>query len=185
MKSARLVLVATLAVSCWFSAVPARAEQPDPELKSGSSALLYSLLGTALPVGVGLAAATGNEGPNASPAPGLLVFSGAIFGPSLGHFYAGRPGRALGGIGLRVLGGAGMVAGFAMSWDRASDSAGGGDVLFGAGAALWIGSAVWDIASAPHSARVQNEKARKQRASLGVAAVGASRAPGLRLDVPF
>ena len=188
MIRARFLLVAAVALWQFALPLPGRAGEPGDSLKSGSSALIRSFLGTVGPVGIGLAMSAGDEEDGATLASALLMSGGVLVGPSLGHFYAERPGRALVGIGIRVLGGAGMIGGFAIAWEsdwwNESDSTA-GEALFLAGAAVTAASAIVDIATAPQSARRHNEKIGRARVSLAPAAVGHARAPGLRLDVTF
>src|SRR5689334_4211896 len=68
----------------------AAAQEQGAPRKSGSTAFLWSFAGTAVPwvVAFGSSAELG-------AAPAALVTVGMLAGPSLGHFYAGRPGRAL------------------------------------------------------------------------------------------
>ena len=70
---------------------------PTAPRRSPATAGLLSLGATAVPLAVGVAAFEEDS---------FLAFwtgvGGLVLGPSAGHFYAGRPGRALGGIGLRA-----------------------------------------------------------------------------------
>jgi hypothetical protein len=124
-------------------------------LKSPSRAFLYSFLGTAMPVGIGGASALGN---NELSAGALVAIGGAVIGPSLGHFYAQRRGRAIRGILIRGAAAGIMAATFPSSND--------GDKVGNEGlSAPFIGASivgVWffvaDIAGAAHSARAHNQK---------------------------
>ena len=129
--------------------------------KSPGRAFLYSFLGTAIPVGVGGGAALGN---NELSAGALVAIGGAIVGPSLGHFYAQRHGRAIGGIVARGVA-AGMITGAVYSSNLSVASA-----LFYGGSALGIVFFVTDIAGAPHSAHVHNETVAG-RVRIGVASM--------------
>jgi hypothetical protein len=188
--AARIVPVIALSLCLVLPGPPARGQEPDRDLKSGRSAFLCSLLGTAVPVGLGAAVLSADSESGGGALAGLAVVGGSLVGPSLGHFYAGRTGRALGGIGIRLVAGAAIVGGFGMSFDSGGgswgfESDGDGDALMAAGAALWVTSTIVDIATAPHSAHVRNEKILKRRASVGPAPIGPSHAPGIRVDVPF
>jgi hypothetical protein len=86
----------------------------DLRLKSESTALKYSLYGTLVPIGTGLAIhdITGAR----------LIVIGALIGPSLGYFYGGEPRRAMIGIGVRVgIGAVTVVAAIAVG-DAAAKS---------------------------------------------------------------
>ena len=67
-----------------------------PSRRSPGTAFALSLGLTAIPVGAGLA--IGND------TGGWMFLSGVVIGPSMGHFYAGQPGRALGTTALRAAG---------------------------------------------------------------------------------
>ena len=71
-----------------------------PARKSPGTAFVLSLTSTAAPILLGAAIQ--------DDAGAVLVLSGLIVGPSVGHLYAGQVGRGLGTIGLRA---AGTVAG--------------------------------------------------------------------------
>ena len=111
----------------------ARPELPTPEtgpgFKSGTTALMWSLLGTLVPIGVGVVASSTAGEASDNPLPGFLILGGMLVGPALGHFYAGRSGHALAGIGIRTLTLAAFLGGAAASWNGDS----GGDALLLAG----------------------------------------------------
>jgi len=133
-----------------------------PGFKSGTTALMWSLLGTIVPVGAGVLGASMAAEGSSDPTPGLLFLGGMLVGPALGHFYAGRPGRALAGIGVRTVSLAGLLGGFAASWNNNS----GGDALFLAGLVLSATAVAWDIAKAPHSAEVHNRTIQPGRVTI-------------------
>lgn len=117
-------------------------ENVSPELKSESRALGYSLVSTLVPT-----------------ATLILAVPGLIVGPSTGYFYAGMPGRAWAGIGLRVVGVGGMVGSFAIcGWD-----CGPGESAYNvawavllSSAGILVSSAVYDIATVKAAVRKQN-----------------------------
>ena len=151
------------------SITPAAARAMSP-----GRAFLYSFFGTVTPVGVGGATALGN---NELSAGSLVAIGGAVVGPSLGHFYAQRYGRAIRGIVIRGVATA-IVAG-TVTTDTRSD----GLAALSAGALLvGITSFVVDIAGAPHSARVHNETVAG-RVRLGVAPLAGP--PGVAVRVTF
>lgn len=79
-------------------------ERPFAPPKSPTVAFYTSFLGTAVPVLAGLALMQ-----TPSEHGGTLIYAGLLAGPSVGHFYAGRPGRgtktalARGGLTLLAL----------------------------------------------------------------------------------
>jgi len=138
-------------------------------IKSERTAFLWSFLGTAVPVAVSAPFVWTAEAPEAA----AVILAGAlVIGPSLGHFYADRSGRALTGIGIRLLAGAGIATVGLIAASSEEPSAGdGGTGLLVAGAAL----VAWDIIAAPHSARVHNERVRQRRTAVGITpSIGAS-----------
>ena len=147
-----------------------------PRAKSSATALYWSLFGTFVPALLSAPQVGDGQGP-------AIVFLGAVvIGPSLGHFYAARPGRAVGGITLRAAALTGVVAGVAMAWN--SESTHGGPLAV-AGLAIGATSLIVDIASAPGSARLHNQRAEQGRLVLGVTPPCSSRGPGLCANVSF
>ena len=151
--------------------------QPSSSERSESKALLLSLVATVVPGTLSaLAMSESSENRGAD-----LVFLGSVVvGPSLGHFYAGRPGRALLGMGIRTAALVGLSAAVAISWDEEST---GGDGLALASLGIGAASIVWDIATAPASARRYNDTHRENRLSIGLGAVGS--APGILVAASF
>ena len=148
--------------------------------KSGSTAFLSSFLATGILGGAAIIVnqSTGDRDHQSDVASmTALGITAYLAGPSIGHFYAGQTGRAWLGIGLRGLIGLGCTAALVtlVDEDSANDQEALGATLLVAGA----GAVVIDIVTAPRSARIHNEKAR--RMSIGPASVGG--APGLRVDV--
>ncbi len=185
MNPARILRMALLAALCCGLYTPARAQEEVPPAKSPSGALTYSLLGTFVPVcvgvGIGLTGSSSSTGEEAQAAAVVVSAAGLLVGPSLGHFYAERWGRGLAGIGIRAVGAAGVVGGIAMEWNNPEGD--NSDGIIAAGCGLILGSIIWDVASAPHAARDWNRDAANHRVSVRPAVVGQARAPGLRLDV--
>ena len=103
-------------------------------------------------------------------------------GPSLGHFYAARPGRALGGIGLRTLALLGVAGGVAVAWDS-EDAGGGALALLGLG--LCGTSLIADIATAPHSVQIHNDNMQEGRIAFGITPSRHTPGLGLRAEVCF
>ncbi len=133
-------------------------------MKSETGALLWSLLGTVVPV----AASAPFVWTPASPSGAAVLLVGAvIIGPSLGHFYAARPGVAFAGIGVRLLAGAGVAVGGLASTSEGGATSG-SNAMAAIGAIVGGASIVWDILRAPHSARVHNNQVRQGRISLRI-----------------
>ena len=146
-----------------------------PGFKSGTTALMWSLLGTLVPIGVGVVASSTAGEASDNPLPGFLILGGMLVGPALGHFYAGRSGHALAGIGIRTLTLAAFLGGAAASWNGDS----GGDALLLAGLVASATSVAWDIVRAPHSAEVHNRTIQPGRVSMVVSPL--HNAAGVRL----
>jgi hypothetical protein len=152
--------------------------------KSGKTALLLSLLGTAVPAAATLPLIWESSGTSVAHTSAILCTGAYLLGPSLGHFYAGRPGRAFAGIGIRVLAGAGVaIAGLGSGSEGGVTS---GQAALGvAGAIVGAASVIYDIASAPHSARVHNDELRQERVTIGILFTEDLRGVGLRAKVTF
>src|SRR5262245_56687223 len=163
------------------SVVVSPGTEPRPGMKSGATAFWWSLLGTAVPVGTASIGLYRND--QSSNVTGAVLVGGLIIGPSLGHFYASRPAPGLIGIGIRTLATAAVGAGVGAALDDSnmSDFA----VLGVTGAIVGTASVIWDIASAPHSARVHNERAQRGHTTLGITPSMGSAGLGLRAAVSF
>jgi len=149
--------------------------------KPPGRALLYSFLGTAVPVGIGTATALGN---NTLSAGALVALGGGVVGPSLGHFYAHRSGRAIRGILIR--GAAAGIGGVALtSASRSDDSKPGEAWVFLACAVVGAGSLIADITGAPGSARRHNEDVVGARISVTPFAGSVVGAPGAGVRLAF
>ncbi len=144
-------------------AVSAESGEEAPGLRSKKTALLWSLLGTALPTAASAPLVWKARG---APDGAAIILVGAlIIGPSLGHFYAARPGPAFAGIGIRALaGGAVAVGGLAAGSEQGATS--GSNAMAAIGAIVGGASLVWDILRAPHSAQVHNDKVRRGQVGI-------------------
>jgi len=181
---ARPWLVIVLALVSLISCAPRACAEEIPftsDSLSGTTAFLHSFGGTAIPIAMGVFASTRSQG--SGGAGGFLVVSGYLFGPSMGHFYAGRSGRAFKGIGIRIASLVGVAAAAALSWNKTPSDSGGEAGLAIACAGLGALDAVVDIASASHSARVHNEEMRQSRLHLAPARIGM--APGIQVQTTF
>lgn len=175
------IALATLLLSSPAVTRAGAATDSIPGYRSPGTAVLLSTLGTVVPVAVGLAV-TGQEdryGRKDDTTPALLIWSGYLIGPSLGHFYAGRPGRAFAGVGIRALATVAVGAAIAATWNEESSAA---DALGVAGLVTGAYCTIYDIAQAGHSAKVTNEKLA---ARVSVEPTVISNAPGVGVSVTF
>jgi hypothetical protein len=157
-------------------------EEATPEIKSGKTALLWSLLGTGVPAAVG-AFDVYRANSSDSVVPGILLVGGLLIGPSLGHFYAGRPGRAWKGIGIRAVAGLGLTVAVAETLGESTEQH--LEVLGGVCAVLGGVVIAWDIVAAPHSAHFHNDEVRRARTNIGIAPSVGAAGLGLRADASF
>src|SRR5262245_3082701 len=177
MNAVRWLWVGCLAALVFAPGAAAGAEEP-PGYKSPDHALLWSFLGTAVPVG---GAFIGDQQGWGS-ATAILGLGGAVVGPSLGHFYAQRPGRAWLGIGVRTL----ALGGLALSAQNLlSEETSGGDAMLVLSFVAGTGMAVYDIATAPKSAKAHNAQLQAVRITVSPVLLGQEKAPGVRVDVAF
>ncbi len=135
-----------------------------PGYKSPSTATGMALLGTTVPVALMFLAASESSGSSDSGGLVLMGLVGSIFGPGLGHSYAGENGRFWSGAGWRTLAWSSLVVAVAISWDD-TDSSSGAFLAVG-GAALYLVSTVYDIATASDSADRHNEKLESREVTL-------------------
>lgn len=78
--------------------VPAARTQSPPARKSPTGAFFLSFAATAAPMAAGVAVQ--------NDAGAYVFLGGLVLGPSIGHFYAARPGRGLATAALRAVGSA-------------------------------------------------------------------------------
>ena len=169
---------------------PGGAWGPDPSLpprsdltgaegdKSPSTAGLLSAFSTLAPIGIGFTfTAFAERNAHELTMAGLVMVStGAVLGPSIGHFYAGEPGRGLGMTGLRLLAfgnavGLSVLGIGSLSYREYDDGYGGGSndstlgiAMIGFGAAsgcAGLGLMILDLNDAPSAARRANREARE------------------------
>jgi hypothetical protein len=157
--------------------------------KSPSKALSLSLVSTGVPLIIGLGLAVADAPAPADTYSAILILGGVVVGPSVGHFYAGNTGHGVLTIGLRSVGLAGGTLGLYL-WAIAEvenvESVGAlGIIIFVPSAALMLGSAVYDIATASGAARKYNEKKRLSRFSIGPTYIAAESTPGIAVKYRF
>ena len=149
----KLAVAATLILTASPALAQPAAREP-PEEKSEQTALGLSLLGTIAPVALLIGAAKADQ-PELATAGAI----GMLVGPSLGHWYAGR--YVTGGMLVRGGGTALMLAGVVRAIgsldceERCSDD---GGVLMAAGAVMFVGGTLYDLATAGRAARAWNEQ---------------------------
>jgi len=131
-------------------------QEPLQGERSPGTAFALSVLGSAVPVGVGLLLP--DEPGN------LILVTGATVGPSLGHFYADHPGRAWLGIGIRLAALGVTLAAASTTIMETQTSSADGIVVFGT--VLFCASGIIDIATAPASANAKNRELEEHRFEL-------------------
>jgi len=135
-----------------------------------------SALGTLVPMAAGFV--VGAADPEGSTLRADLLDAGLLAGPSLGHFYAREPKRALFGVGVRA-------AGFAVFFMADNLASGTGEAAIGTlGFGVVVASVLHDIVSAKKSAREHNEEIERQGARAAPLLQLASRSLtiGVRLE---
>jgi hypothetical protein len=160
-----------------------------PKAKSPEKAVLISLAGTVISYGI-LMSTSGNG--NDMGITNVIVLGGTLIGPGLGHNYAGNEGRMWRGIGIRAaacgltLLGAGLV--LDATWNSNEGSEAPGIFFIFAGSIAFLGSSVYDIATADDSARKYNEEnglAAKAKISISPTYFVQHQAPGAAITLNF
>lgn len=137
------------------------------ELKDPGKAIGASLGGTLLPSLPLLACATGRDVDSYIVVGSIVLsLSGFIIGPSAGHFYAENSARGNISMGLRtvfaLVGGAGVLTGFANLCSEDFGAAKGGATIAVASGICILGSAAYDILTCPQSVEKYNQSIRNQ-----------------------
>lgn len=153
-----------------------------PGPKSETKALLWSLLGTAVPVTASAPTAFGERDGSGKDAAAIVFVGSLVVCPSLGHFYAARSGRALKGMGIRALAFASLGAIVAATWDENSPA---GEAASFISLGLGATAVAWDIVKAPESARLHNDEARRMRVTIRLGPSRGASGPGLRAEASF
>lgn len=161
MRVAAAVTLVTLTSSVAF----ANPDEPAYEYKSPARATALAAGGTAVGLAGVYLGAQMREGGDAP-----IMFMGAvatIIAPSAGAWYAEDTYRFTPGMGVRILGALVMAFGYANAVDRACESDSActlpirtreSDATLGVGAALVVGGAIWDIATAGRYANEANAR---------------------------
>ncbi len=185
-----LCLLATRASAQPYTPPAAPAEPPPAPVqpgapKSETTALLLSLGGTLLPVGLAIGAASSTDSPRTYSWLAVSTVVSATFGPSIGHWYAGK--GATRGLGLRLAGGATALLGVGLALAECPISFSGdpcepglGIVLLAIGGAVFVGGMVDDVVTAPRRVWRYN-----QERGFGVAPVVTPSSTGLALGGRF
>jgi hypothetical protein len=165
------------------SSLSSGVEERMPGTKSGTTALLWSFLGTAAPAAACLPFVWAPNKGGLGDAAAVGLAGALLVGPSLGHFYAGRPGRAFAGVGLRTLAGAAVAVGLAAGISEGGSTEG-SNALAAVGAVVGGAVVVWDIVSAPKSAKLHNQELREGSA-VNVGLLSGPHGLGLRASLSF
>jgi len=163
------------------------------DLKDPSRARLLSTTATLVPLAVAGAVATIPRGRSQARdvVSGILATAGLLAGPSAGSIYADNWSRARRGMLIRTGGGALALAGVTV---LAASAFGGGDdrmgvaghLVFGSGAAVVVGSAVYDIVrSSVRSVEEHNEAVRTSRSVSVTPWMPGEGGAGLQVRISF
>ena len=162
---------------------PITTAEPAPGTKYSVTAFAASFFGTALPC-VASSVYIDSKGEASEALAGFPILAAYLGGPSLGHFYAGRPKRALVGVGIRSAAAVGFAIGLGIEAEKSYDAPSANTLML-LSVMVGLGSTVVDVFDAPHSVTVHNAELGHSRINLTPAAVGVARAPGVRVDVTF
>lgn len=153
----------------------------EPELKSETKAMFYSLLATAIPVGIGVAA-NGDAG-------AMMMAFGVSIGPSVGILYSEDIDRAAMGMGVRTSGvGIAAIGGLFHVLESLSNEDGltAGDIMIAGGLSLTAASMLYDIfVESPKAARRYNECKKRKDIDLNPWVNPLNSAAGIHLKVRF
>lgn len=160
---------------------------PPVKLKSEKKAMTMSIVATVVPWAVFLPLGlreSHEPGLNGGETVALVAFLAIPLGPSLGYFYAGATGRGLLGMGLRLVGMAGIIGGSASLFnDDADESLMTGLVV--AGACVLAGSYILDFAGLKKAVRRHNLKVQGLQVSLAPVVSPRSKTLGFQLRLGF
>ena len=147
---------------------------PDPPMPSPRAAQAFSLIGTAIPIGM-MGRALASEDWKL----GTKGFFLLIPGPSIGYVYGGQPWRGLASAGVRLAGATAFTASLAICWDFCSDSS-----LFWASVLGWGGLGLMAVSAVYDVARVglDVQRANVRRASRAAPTIHVA-ADGVRLGL--
>lgn len=163
---------------------PVSADTTDvqPQPKSPSKALVWSLCGTILPNIIGISMDAVSDKEDVEIAAAAVANAGTVLGPSVGYFYGGVHKRGWTGSAIR-----GVFTGFfLLAANEAEDSRGDGEELVASAIATFIiVHAIVDIAQVDGAVRKRNEKLRQTGWMLTPKYFAKSKTPGLQLQITF
>lgn len=157
-------------------------------LRSPNKAFIQGILWTGVPIALGVALE------QATDASGMLVLGGMVGGPSAGHFYTANDRQAWTGLAIR---GGGLVVAFVgaaiaiSNWNlfnpESNDDEGEavGFTMTLVGVSVIMADGVYDLLTAPRSARRYNEQHQAISLQMTPTYFTAARAPGLSVRVRF
>jgi hypothetical protein len=160
---------------------------PSINLKSEKKAMTLSLVGTlaslAMFLPFGLREGHDPGGLNGGEAIALVGALALPVGPALGYFYTGATGRGFLGIGLRLLGIAGMVGGgFGLNGSGEETLM---KVFIVGGACVTVASTIYDFATLKKTVRRHNLKAKSMQMAVAPVVLPKSRTYGLQFQLSF
>ena len=135
--------------------------------KSAANAVALSLFGTIIPGAASIPFVTRDiPKSNWNEAVGVtLIGTGVLFGPGLGHIYAGNRHAFYRGLTIRGIGGGIMLLGVVSMESIFDEDEGAAFMIFLGGLSALV-SMVYDIATADNSARDFNERQRQSAISV-------------------
>ena len=146
--------------------------------KNPNTALLWSLVGTAIPVV--LTATNGDL---------VLTLAAWTVGPSFGYFYGGLWGRGLLGMGIRSCGEVLLLFGgfvtWIESWSSDPKDLEKADFLMKAGIGVVLASTIWDLVTVKGSVAKRNKKLREQTLAISPLFNPQTKAVGIAFQVRF
>ena len=156
------------------------------KLKSEKKAMTMSIAATVVPWAVFLPLGlreSHEPGMNGGEAVALVAALAIPIGPSLGYFYAGATGRGLLGMGLRLVGIAGILGG-GFGRDASGDEGLMTGFIVGGVCAL-AGSYIWDFAGLKRAVRRHNLKVQGLQVAMAPVVSTRTRALGMQVRLSF
>lgn len=182
-----LILALVLLVNpAWTREDPETGESDDVPLsglasvsdKNPNTALLWSLVGTAIPVALTVL--------NGDP---VLTLAAWAVGPSPGYFYGELWGRGLLGMGIRASGEAMLLFGgfitWIESWSSDPKDLGKADFLMKAGIGVVLASTIWDLVTVRNAVQKRNLGQRRHTLALAPLYIPTTKAVGVAFQVRF
>ena len=145
--------------------------------KSESIAMVFSLVGTVVPLSVFVFRGYNNV------TTGWMLLGGSIIGPSLGYFYGGLSRQGFRGVGVRSLCFLSLVAGAAAGWNGNSPVVAYSLII--GGLAGYLISAVSDIVSVHGAVRKHNAEQKIIAFSMAPIIVPQTKTYGFGVQIQF